>query len=474
MIKRFKTQLLIIVLLQTVICYSCKVSKDIAIPDVKLPEEYRNTAYVDGTTSASGLTMMDFFQNPELRKLLAKAVTRNNDLLIAVKNIEASRLVLRQSRLGNVPVINLQATGSFNRPSDNSFNGLNLNKSLNTSHVEDYSLSAGLSWEADIWGKIASRKAGALASYLQTGEAKNAVQTAIVAEVAKGYYNLVTLDKLLNIAQKNLRLNDSTLQIIQMQFAAGQVTSLAVQQAAAQRLVSAELIPGFEQRINIQENALSVLTGEYPVAIDRTDRFSPLPRIDSISAGVPAALLSQRPDVKIAEFELSRANAEVGFAKAAMYPSFTITAQSGLESFKAGSWFNIPASLFGTLAGSITQPLFNQQKLRTQYNLSKIRREQSVIRFRQSVLIAVEDVSDALVKLSKLKQEEDLETQRVRTLQLATTHSQQLFKSGLATYLEVVFAQGNVLQSELELVNIKKARLDAMVDLYRAVGGGWK
>jgi outer membrane protein TolC len=152
----------------------------------------------------------------------------------------------------------------------------------------------------------------------------------------------------------------------------------------------------------------------------------------------------------------------------------TITAQGGLNSFLASNWFNLPGSLFGLVAGGLTQPLFQRKKLRTQFELAKVDREKSVIQFRQSVLVAVGEVSDALVKIEKLKEQRVVVATRVNTLQQAITNSNSLFRNGLATYLEVITAQGNVLQSQLELVSIKKGQLSAEVELYRSLGGGWK
>jgi NodT family efflux transporter outer membrane factor (OMF) lipoprotein len=269
-------------------------------------------------------------------------------------------------------------------------------------------------------------------------------------------------------------LNDSTLKIITLQYQSGQVTSLAVQQAAAQKLTAQGLIPQFEQQIAVQENAVSILCGHYPAEIKRdadlNDMFIP----EKPGTGVPSELLGRRPDVRQAELALSKANANVGYAKANIYPSLTITAQGGLDAFKASNWFNIPASLFGAVIGGIAQPLFQQKKLGTLYQVAKINRDQTVLQFRQSVLIAFEEVSDALVAMDKLKQQQQLAAERTSTLIVAAQNSQLLFKNGLANYLEVITAQSNVLQSQLELAVVKKAQLDATVDLYRSLGGGWK
>jgi len=171
--------------------------------------------------------------------------------------------------------------------------------------------------------------------------------------------------------------------------------------------------------------------------------------------------------------ELSEANGNVGYAKANLYPSFSITAQAGLDALKTSNWFTIPASLFGAVTGSLVQPLFQQKKLSTQYHIAMIDRDQTVIRFRQTVLVAVEEVSDALVKLDKLKAQRTLAADRTSVLLKATQNSQLLFKNGMANYLEVITAESNVLNSELEVTSITNAQLNATVDLYQSVGGGW-
>jgi len=452
---------------------ACKVSKDIQVPDQHLPVTYRSATVAD-TTSIARLPWKSFFTETTLQKLIDSAITRNNDLQIAVKNIESARLTLSQAKLGNIPTVGLNVTATTNRPSDNSLNGLSLNQFLGSKHIDDYTAAANVSWEADIWGKIRSRKASALASYLQTEEARKAVQTQIVADVSSGYYNLLMLDAQLGIARKNLKLNDSTLRIIRLQFDAGQVTSLAVQQAEAQQLAAARLIPQFEQDVTIQENAISILAGKLPDAVVRNSTLDNVPVSATLSAGLPSTLLSLRPDVRSAELAVERANADVGVTKASMYPALTITAQGGVNSFRASNWFNIPASLFGTVAGGLIQPLFQRGQLKTQYNLAKVERERTVIQFRQQVLVAVGEVSDALVRIDKLSQQQSIAANRAKTLRQATGNAGLLFRNGLANYLEVITAQSNVLQSELELASIKKAQLDATVELYRSVGGGWR
>jgi NodT family efflux transporter outer membrane factor (OMF) lipoprotein len=414
-----------------------------------------------------------FFGDPVLQQLIDSAIARNYDMQVALKNIQSARLVLGQSKLGYWPDLNFNATYSRNRPADNSLNGQFAPAIVGHKYLEDYNVNVGLSWELPIWGKIQNQQSKALAQYLQSAEAQKALQTNIVEGVADGYYNLLMLDAQLNIAKANLALNDSTLAIIRLQYNSGDVTALGVQQAEAQEQSAAELIPQLEQGILLQENALSILTGTLPRSIARSTTLEAVPVRDTLSAGVPAELVSRRPDVRSSELALTVANANVGITKANLYPSLTITAQGGLNSFRASNWFNIPGSLFGVVGGGLTQPIFQRKQLKTQYDLAVVDREKTVIQFRQSVLIAVGEVSDALAKIQKLKEQQVVAARRVATLRQAITNANMLFRNGLANYLEVITAQSNVLQSELELASIKKGQLTAEVELYRSLGGGW-
>ncbi|MBS1915359.1 MAG: efflux transporter outer membrane subunit [Bacteroidetes bacterium] len=452
---------------------ACTVSKDIEKPQSVLPASFRDAAIAD-TASIADIGWKQFFTDASLQKLIDSAIVNNYDMQYAVKNIEAAQLVLKQTKFAYLPDVNFNLTGSINRPSDNSLNGISLSQFLGKSYIEDYSANISLSWEADIWGKIKQQKKIALSQYLQTAEARKAIQTNIVANIAQSYYNLLMLDEQLRIAKKNVLLNDSTLQIIKLQYTAGQQTALAIQQADAQRLVAAQLVPQFEQEIVIRENTLSILTGVLPATIQRTVSLDALTIPEDSRTGIPAEMLNRRPDVKSYELAVDISNAQVGIAKANMYPSLSITAQGGINSFKASNWFNIPASLFGAVAGGITQPIFQRKQLQTQYELAKVNREKAVISFRGSVLNAVGEVSDALVKIEKLKQQQSIAAARVNTLHQAISNADQLFKNGLATYLEVITAQSNSLEGELELASLKQAQLSANIELYRSLGGGWR
>ncbi|WP_443937483.1 TolC family protein [Pedobacter sp. MW01-1-1] len=467
--KRFN---IISILLIAFIWSGCSVSKDTALPKV-VSDTYRNTASSD-SSSIGTIPLKTFISDLTVQNLIDTALVKNYDMQIALKNIDAAEVLFKQSKLGYLPELKLSVTANSNRPSDNSLNGLSLNQFTGGNHIEDYNANLGVLWEADIWGKIRNQKAGALANFLQTEEARKAIQTRLVANIAQGYYNLLMLDAQLEVAKKNLKLNDSTLRIIHLQFEAGQVTSLAIQQAEAQQLISAQLIPRLEQNVTLQENALSVLIGTLPKDINRESRLDKMTIPQDLNAGFPSAMLNRRPDIKSAELALTIANAKVGVAKANLYPSLIITASGGINSFKASNWFNVPASLFGMVSGGITQPIFQRGQLKSNLALANIEREKTVIQFRQSVLNAVGEVSDELAKIEKLKVQYNIAEKRAQTLQQASKNASFLFKSGMANYLEVILAQGNLLQSELELTTLKTEQLNAVVGLYRSLGGGWQ
>jgi multidrug efflux system outer membrane protein len=468
--KTYINGLLLLLLLS-----ACKVSKDVQTPKNAAPESFRNITLTADTASIGDMQWKSFFTDATLQTLIDSAIERNYDMQIAVKNIEASHLLFKQVKWNNIPQVDLNVTASTDRPSDNSLDGLSLSQdNIGTKHIEDYSANLSLSWEADIWGKIRNQSKSALAAYLQTIEAKKAIQTNIVATVSQGYYNLLMLNAQLDIAKENVRLNDSTLRIIHFQYDAGQVTSLAVQQAQSQQLTAAQLVPEFEQNIALQENALRILTGAIPSSITVSTNLDEIKVPNNLSTGIPSTMISRRPDVRSAELALTIANANVGINKAAMYPALRITASGGVNSFMANNWFNIPASLFGIVSGSVLQPLFDHKELSTQYKVAEVDREKTVLQFRQSVLNAVGEVSDALVKIEKLKQQQAIVQTQVNTLNQATQNANLLFKNGMANYLEVITAQSNVLESQLQLATIKRDELSAVSDLYRSLGGGWR
>ena len=451
---------------------ACSISKDIHPPKDVTPQVFRGAPEND-TLSIAHLPWKTFFGDQKLQQLIQAAITRNYDMQIALKHIQSAELLYRQRKWNNLPTLSLALNASTVNPSDNSLSGQTTRSFLSQGHLEDYTAGVTLSWEADIWGKIKNQNSLAAARYLQSSQAKHALQTSLIAAVSTGYYNLQMLDQQLEIAKNNLALNDSTFRIIKFQFEAGLVTSLALQQAQAQRLTAGQLIPKISQDILIQENALQILAGAFPAAVARNKMPAQLDT-GKFHAGLPVALLANRPDIREKELSLTIANASVGITKAARYPSVTITASGGLSALKASEWFNLPGSLFAALGGGLTQPLLQGRKLQTAYKTALIERDKAVIEFRKSILLAVGEVSDALARIEKREQESLILSKRVDTLKQAIANARLLFQGGKATYLEVITAQGNVLQAELELAALQNAQRSAFSDLYRSLGGGWR
>jgi outer membrane protein, multidrug efflux system len=461
----------IIVVAAAVFLWNCAANKHYTRPDLKLPESYGTTT--TGDSSLAYQNWKRFFKDDKLESLIGQALINNFDLQQAIKRVEVYQSLAKQAKAGWLPALSAQASASTLNPSGNSLNGISLSNFLGTNHIEDYSLAATLSWEIDIWGKIRNRKEAARADYLQSYEASRAVQTGVIGAVADAYYTLQMFDAQLAIAERNVSLSDSTVTIMTLQKSAGEVTSLAVQQSLAQLQTAKLLREQLLQSIQLQENGLRLLLGDYPGKVERsTYNNEPL---DSVYAtGIPVALLSLRPDVRASEQALLAANARVGVAQANRYPSLTLSASGGLNAYKASEWFSVPASLFGLASGTLLQPIFERRALRTQFEIAKTQREQSVIAFRQAVTVGVHDVTNALVKMESTAGQRKLANERVVGLEHAVHNAQLLFKSGMADYLEVITAQSRALNAGLEESIIVRQQRSAQVELYRALGGGWK
>ena len=452
---------------------SCKVGKEYKRPDLELPQQFTTVSFAD-TSSIADIEWKKFFTDPDLQTLISKGLTYNQDLLVAMKNMEIAQQRMKQAKLILLPDLNAQITAQTFNPSNNSLNGISTNSFLGKNHIENYQAAVSLSWEVDIWGKLRNQKDATLAEYLQTYEAAKAVQTQLVSDIAQGYFNLLMLDKQLDVARSNLALNDTFFLATQLLRNAGLANSLAVERASSQKQTTELLIPQLEQDVAIQENALQVLAGQLPSRVSRSATLQDFVVPDYLSAGLPISMVSRRPDVRSHEMALMAANAQVGVAQANMYPALNITAGGGFESFKSSNWFNIPSSIFGIAAGAIAQPIFQRRRLKTDFEVAKLQREQAVIQFRQSVLVATEEVSNALVQLDKLKQQRNISTAQTDTLRVAVDNAKLLYKADLANYLEVITAQTARLQAELYLASVQRQELAAMVELYRSLGGGWK
>jgi multidrug efflux system outer membrane protein len=453
---------------------SCRTGKNYQRPSVLLPETFTQTGMASSTdtNSIADISWRNYFSDPALRQLIDSGIARNYDLQYALRNINIAQSQVKQANWLWIPQLNARASGYFYRNSDNGPSGVNNGAIANNS--TDWLASVNMSWEIDIWGKISRQQEGAMANYLQTYEAAKAVQTRLVADIAEGYFSLLMLDQQLSETKKTLVLNTDFVKLTRLLFNAGEVSYLAIQQAEAQRLNTAALVPMIEQNISIQENGLQLLTGSLPGIVQRDVPLTDIHFNDALATGLPISILNRRPDVRTNEMALVNANAQVGINQANMYPALTITAGTGFESLKSSNWFNIPGSLFGLAGASLIQPILQGRQLKTQFEIAKQKREQAVILFRQSVLTAGVEVSNALVQVNKLTEQEGLARQRTDTLSAAVNNAQLLFRNDMANYLEVIIAQQTALDAQLSLAFIQRDMLNARVELYRSLGGGWK
>jgi outer membrane protein, multidrug efflux system len=449
---------------------SCAVGKKYQRPDLSLPEAYRSPVALTGDTIL--LPWRTFFKDKQLVELIDQALEKNKDVSVAILNMEQLDLSFKQAKLGLLPTLDLTVGASRAYQSKNSLNGSLSQQFIGTSYMDDYSATLALSWEADIWGKAKMQKDAARANYFAQKENLSALKTRIIAQVAQAYYNLLSLDEQLRVAERNISLSDSTLRMIKLQYNAAQVNSLAVEQAVAQKKTAELLVPLAKQNIAVQENALSILCGDYPKNIARNLTFKTDDLNDVFPQGVPAKLLSRRPDLKSAEYAVVTANANTGLSKAAMYPSLSITPSVGVNSFQFSNWFDLPGSLMKNIGGNIAQPIFRKKALRTSYEVAKLEQEKSVEQFRQSMILAVGEVADAMVKSKFAEERLLLVNERKVALTKGVKNAMLLYKNGMSTYLEVIVAQNNALQNELDVITIQKEKYDAKIDLYRALGGG--
>jgi outer membrane protein, multidrug efflux system len=460
----------IIIFLMAVV--SCRTGKNYQRPTVLLPERFSADSLSQDTSSIADISWRNYFSDSILRRLIDNGLVLNFDLQFALRNISIAQSQVKQSNWLWVPQVNAKVSPYYYRNSDNGPSGINNGAISN--NFNDFLASVNMSWEIDIWGKISRQQEAARANYLQTYEAAKAVQTSLIASIAQGYFNLLTLDQQLMETKKTLALTIDFVKLTRLLYDAGEVTYLGVQQAESQRDNTAQLVPQIEQSLLIQENSLQLLTGNLPGSVHRDGNLTDIHFSDSLETGLPVSLLNRRPDVRASELALIQANAQVGINQANMYPALNLTAGAGFESLKASNWFNIPGSLFGLAGATLIQPILQGRQLKTQLEVAKQQREQAVIRFRQTVLTAATEVTNALVRVSKLKEQEKFAQQRADTLSAAVNNSQLLFKNDLANYLEVITAQQTALDAQLSLAFVQNQALDARVELYRSLGGGWR
>lgn len=465
--KSFKIYRVIILVGAGLLMQSCLVAKKYERPDVKAENLYRTEVIAQDSTSLGDVAWDKVFTDPVLQGHIKKGLQNNFDMLVAIQNVTAAEAYLNQAKMGYFPTLSGTANLTHQELSRNSQFGSFFNGAL-----DQYQLSATLSWEADVWGKIRSNKRAYGASYMQTIAANQAVKTRVITDIAATYYQLVGLDAQLKVAEETLINRNESVDAILALKEAGSVNEVAVQQTEAQKYATELIIEDLKTNITLVENAMSLLLGEAPHEIERSP-FNPDDLNPEIKLGYSTSLLSNRPDVVAAEYNLINKFELANVARANFYPQFTITATGGLQSLEVDKWFNAN-SLFANIVGGLTQPIFNQRQIRTQHEVAKANQQQAYIQFQQALVNAGKEVSDALAQYNNETKKLDIRLKQVESLRKASDYSDELLEYGLVNYLESLTAKYSALSAELDLVNNKYQQYLAIINLYKALGGGWK
>ncbi|MBX2985680.1 MAG: TolC family protein [Bacteroidia bacterium] len=449
---------------------SCLAIKKYEKPSVNTEHLFR-TDYIhdnafDGmdTGSIADISWKNMFSDELLKSYIQKALDNNLDIRIAVANIEAAESYVKQSKAGFLPSVNADLDYSITKTSSSSrFGAFTFNQ---------FQIGASAGWEADIWGKIKSRQRAAQAVYLQSVEAHKAVKTSLIAAVANTYYQLAAISAQIKIAQRSVATRDSSVKTTQALKDAGQLTEVAVKQSESQLYDAKLILLNLQKQEKFLENTFCLLLNEAPHSIERNAIDEQ--HFDSkLSIGVPAKLLANRPDVLQAEYIFRQTFELTNLARSNFYPSFNITASGGLQSMELAKWLD-PSSLFANLAAGFIQPIFNQRQIQTAYEVAKTQQEKAYLGYQLAILNAGIDVSNALIEYQTQTESIALNQSKFEANQIAVTMSNRLLQNGLATYLEVLTAQQNMLNAELNLVSAKLGKLNAVVNLYCSLGGGWQ
>lgn len=463
---------IVFLLLTVLTVQSCFVAKEYTQPALLETENlYRTDNLPTDSLSIADVSWKSMFTDTFLNQYIDEGLQNNMDIRIAIQQIIAAEAYFKQGKAGMFPTLAVNGSASTTYISGNGQQGAIL-RNLGIDHIEQFEASGTLSWEADIWGKIRSNKRAFQASYLQSVAAHQAVKTQLVSNIAAAYYQLLALDAQLAITKETIATREIGVETIKALKDAGQVTQVAVDQNIALFNNAKSLQVDLETAIFKTENTLSILLGKAPQHFKRSSMAAQKMTSD-LKLGIPATLLSNRPDVMAAEYALKQAFELTNVAKSNFYPSLTLTASSGFQSLNFDNLFDAN-SLFANFLGGITQPVFNQRKIKTQYEVAKAQQEQALLNFKKSLLVAGNEVSNALFTYNAESQKFQYRQKEVEALRNAESNSEELLKNGYANYLDLLTAKQSALTAELNVIDSKLQQLLTVVNLYEALGGGWK
>ncbi len=458
------------IVFSTLILTSCMTREKYVRPAETVDENlFRTDLLPQDSVSMATISWRDMFTDPVLQRHIATALENNLDVRVALQNIRAADAYLKQSKAAYLPTLSAGPNYTFQTQSLRTQSGQMLN---GRKYSDQFDISANLGWEIDVWGKLKAQERAELANYLATVAGHQSVKSDLVASVASAYYQLLTFDDQKKIIGKTIALRKKNLETTTALKEAGTVTEVAVQQSEALVYNAESLLISIDIQIELLENTMSLLMAEPSHAVERTTIAAQRMPM-SMKLGYPVNLLANRPDVKAAEYRLMNVFELTNAAKANFYPTLRVTGGAGISAGDLDQLFSADA-LFANIVGGLTQPILNKRQIRTQYEVSLANKEIAYLNFRRAVLTAGKEVSDAL----KIYEAQDgfisLKRKEMEAYEKSVGYSQELVNYGLANYLEVLNASANQLNAELNISNAEYSKLDAGIELYRALGGGWR
>ena len=445
----------------SLVLISCAMGPDYTRPGVSTPESFR-MAVKEGESIAN-LPWWELLRDQELQKLVRIALKENKDLLVAVASVEEFQARLYIARIdfapqatltGNAPVAKMGGVGFPGFPSSFSYYG-----------------QGALSWELDFWGRVRRENEAARADLLAREENRRAVVLQLVSSVAQAYFDLRQLDMQVDIAKRTLKSWEDSVRLALARLRQGLTNKLDADQFEAERANAAARTAELERQMVQKENELSVLLGRNPVQIPRGRSLTEQVMPPEVPAGLPSELLQRRPDILQSEQQLAAATARIGVAKAERFPKITLTGILGVASPHLSRLVN-PGE-FGAVGPSLTGPLFNAQILGFQQQAAEAQARQDVAQYEQTILVAFREVEDALVAVRKTRDQTLAQEEQVTALRSALHLADLRYKGGLANYLDVLIAQRSLFDAELALTATRRLHLVSIVQLYKALGGGW-
>lgn len=450
----------------------CAVGPNYKRPDISVPASYRGQMDVqaDNQTQKSDPALGDeewskVFQDQELQGLIRTALQNNYDVRIAAARVLEARAQLGITRADQFPSLGVGGNITSQR-------------SVASGPLPGFQqttgqLNASASWNLDFWGRYRRATEAARATLLANEWARQEVIATLVANVASGYFQLRELDLELEISKRTLSSRKDSLELTTQLTEHGIDTMLDQRQAEQLVYTAAAQVPDLERQIEQEENALSILLGNNPGAIPRGMKLTEQPHAPEVPAGLPSELLERRPDVREAEQNLVAANAQIGVARAAYFPQISLTGTGGYQSSALTNLFTSPAGIWN-FGGSLVQPIFEGGRLRNNVRLAEAQREQMLLTYQQTIQGAFRDVSDALVAYQKNREFRIQEEKLTDSARDAAQLSEQRFNAGATDYLEVLTNETNYFSDELTLAQAQFNELQALVQLYEALGGGWQ